>query len=192
MKLTSEHKRELERLIAAGKKIEAVKQFRNIADVGLAEAVAAINALEAGDAGAASRTSAPELSPKAKEQAEGAAMAEIKKGQVTNAILKYQRHSKLSLKESKDAVDILSVVHRTDGRVNAKLARSLVAMVAKGQKQEAITQLMSQAGYDEAEARKFMAALGGAAGRGRAGCLGVLLAITAVLLAGIAALTLIR
>ena len=44
MQLTSAQKEELQRLIAGGKKIEAVKQFRNIADVGLTEAVAAINA----------------------------------------------------------------------------------------------------------------------------------------------------
>jgi ribosomal protein L7/L12 len=186
--LTSEQVQQIRRLIKAGNKIEAIKQFRNITDVGLAEAMAAVNALEAGTPiTAAVRGGAP----KDLKQAEQAALAAIREGNMIEAIKRYRLHSKIGLKEAKDAVDALSVVHRTDGRIDAKLARSLIAMVASGQTQEAITQLMSNKGYEEAEARTIIKSLGrlkaGGASCG-AGCLKMLLVLIGLVVLAVVAM----
>jgi ribosomal protein L7/L12 len=176
MKLSKEQKRELERLIASGDKLEAIKQFRNMADVGLAEAKAFIENLESGG----HRSTAHEEAPRNVRQAEQAALAAIKQGNLVEAIKRYHQHSKVGLKEAKDAVDALSIMHRTDGRVNPKLARTLLDMVKAGQKEDAITQLMSQTGFDDAEARAFLKTLGGitpGGGACGAGCLKMLLGL---------------
>ncbi len=173
MKLTSEQRRELERLIASGNKVEAVKQFRNIADVGLTEATAAINAMQAGVAGPAARA----INPKGFREAEAAAMAAIREGKVIEAIQRYRQHTKLGLKEAKQAVDALSIVHRSDGRVNAKLAATLMSMMAAGRKQDALTHLMSNVGYDEAEASALLRTIGRAGPDSAAGCLRILVGL---------------
>ena len=165
MNLTSEQLKELRRLIANGDKLEAIKQFRNIADVGLAEAKAAIDAIEAG----AHHAGAHEAPPRNLKQAEQAALAAIRQGNLIEAIKRYRQQTKVGLKEAKEAVDALAVMHRTDGRVNAKLAAQVIAMVKAGERERAITQLMSQAGFDDAEARAFIKTIGGI-GAGGASC----------------------
>lgn len=165
MNLTSEQLKELRRLIARGDKLEAIKQFRNMADVGLAEAKAAIEAIEAG----AHHAGAHEAPPRNLKQAEQAALAAIRQGNLIEAIKRYRQQTKVGLKEAKEAVDALAVMHRTDGRVNAKLAAQVIAMVKAGQKEDAITQVMSQTGFDDAEARAFINTIGGI-GAGGASC----------------------
>ena len=165
MNLTSEQLKELRRLIAKGDKLEAIKQFRNMADVGLAEAKAAIEAIEGG----AHQAGAHESPPRNLKQAEQAALAAIRQGNLIEAIKRYRQQTKVGLKEAKEAVDALAVMHRTDGRVNAKLAAQVIAMVKAGEKESAITQLMSQTGFDDAEARAFLKTIGGI-GAGGASC----------------------
>ncbi len=165
MNLTSEQLKELRRLIAKGDKLEAIKQFRNMADVGLAEAKAAIEAIEGG----AHHAGAHEAPPRNLKQAEQAALAAIRQGNLIEAIKRYRQQTKVGLKEAKEAVDALAVMHRTDGRVNAKLAAQIIAMVKAGEKESAITQLMSQTGFDEAEAAAFIKTIGGI-GAGGASC----------------------
>lgn len=165
MNLTSEQLKELRRLIANGDKLEAIKQFRNMADVGLAEAKAAIEAIEGG----AHHAGAHEGPPRNLKQAEQAALAAIRQGNLIEAIKRYRQQTKVGLKEAKEAVDALAVMHRTDGRVNAKLAAQVIAMVKAGEKESAITQLMSQTGFDDAEARAFLKTIGGI-GAGGASC----------------------
>ena len=177
MKLTTEQKRELERLIAAGNKVEAIKQFRNIADVGLTEATAAINAMQAGVAGPTARA----ISPKSFREAEAAALAAIREGKVIEAIQRYRQHTRLGLKEAKEAVDALRIVHRSEGRVNAKLAATLMAMMAAGRKQDALTHLMSNAGYDEAEAGALLRTIGRVGPESAAGCLRILVGLGALI-----------
>lgn len=183
MKLSKEQKRELERLIASGDKLEAIKQFRNMADVGLAEAKAFIENLESGG----HRSTAHEEAPRNLRQAEQAALAAIKQGNLIEAIKRYQQQSKVGLKEAKEAVDALAIMHRTDGRVNPKLARTLLDLVKAGQKEDAVTQLMSQTGWDDTEARAFLKTIGGIAPGGGAcgaGCLKMILGL--LVLAGLA------
>lgn len=175
--LTSAQRREIEDLVASGQKIAAVKRYREITSVGLQEALHAVEQI----AGPAVRDlSAAVAAPdgKALREAEAAAMAALREGNVVEAIKRYRQHTRLGLKEAKDAVDALNVVERTGGRINAKLARSLMAMVGAGQKQEAITLMMSNAGYDEAEAAAFIKTLGSFRLGGRAcggGCIRMLI-----------------
>lgn len=183
MKLSKEQKRELQRLIASGDKLEAIKQFRNMADVGLAEAKSFIENLESGG----HRSAAHEETPGNIRQAEQAALAAIKQGNLVEAIKRYQQHSKVGLKQAKDAIDALSIMHRTEGRVNPRLARTLLDMVKAGQKEEAITQLMSQTGWDDVQSKAFLKTIGGIAPGGGAcgaGCLKMILGL--LVLAGLA------
>lgn len=176
MNLTGEQLKELRRLIAKGDKLEAIKQFRNMADVGLAEAKVAIEAIEAG----AHHAGAHEAPPRNLKQAEQAALAAIRQGNLIEAIKRYRQQTKVGLKEAKEAVDALAVMHKTDGRVNAKLAAQIIAMVKAGQKEDAITQLMSQTGFDDAEARAFIKTIGGIGAGGTScggGCLRMILGL---------------
>lgn len=188
MNLTDEQLKELRRLIASGNKIEAIKQFRNMADVGLAEAKAAIEAIESGG----HHGSAHAAPPRNLKQAEQAALAAIRQGNLIEAIKRYREQTKVGLKEAKEAVDALVVMHRTDGRVNAKLAAQVVAMVKAGQREEAVTQLMSQTGFDDSEARAFLKTLGdlgpGAASIG-SGCVRMLLGLLVLAAVAYALLT---
>ena len=183
MKLSKEQKKELERLIASGNKLEAIKQFRNMADVGLAEAKAFIEMMETGD----HRREAHEEAPRNVRQAEEAALAAIRQGNLIEAIKRYRQHTKIGLKEAKDAIDALSITHRTEGRVNPKLARTLLDMVKAGQKDDALTQLMSQTGWDDDQARAFLKTIVGIGPGGGAcggGCLKMILGL--LVLAGLA------
>lgn len=177
--LTTEQKRDLERLVASGNKIEAIKQFRNMADVGLAEAKAFIEAMEPGG----HRGSAPEAPPRSLRSAEEAATAAIRSGNMIEAIKRYRQHSRVGLKEARDAVEALALVDRTQGRVNAKIARSLIDLVAAGEREQALTQLMSNSGLDDAEARAMLKTISGARG-GAASC-ATGLVILALLLAAL-------
>jgi len=158
--LTTDQKRELQRLVASGNKLEAIKQFRNMADVGLAEAKAFIEAMEPGG----HRNSAHEATPRNLRSAEEAAMAAIRNGNLIEAIKRYQQLSRLGLKEARDAVEALRLVDRTEGRVNAKLARTLIDLMAAGNREQALTQLLSNSGLDDAEARAVLKSISAGAG----------------------------
>ena len=168
MSLTPAQKDELLALIHSGQKIIAVKRYREIAGVGLKEALYAVTRLENVEAsGGGTKTQAaavapagPAVDPKRIKQAEEAAMAALRDNNAIEAIKRYRQHTHLGLKEAKDAVDALSVVHRSNGRINAKLAASLIAKVAAGKKEEALTLLMSNAGYDDTEARALIRSIG--------------------------------
>ena len=174
--LTTDQKRELERLVATGNKLEAIKQFRNMADVGLAEAKAFIDALEPGG----HNSSAHEPPPRNLRSAEDAALAAIRNGNLIEAIKRYRQHSRVGLKEVRDAVEALSLMNRTEGRVNAKLARTLIELVAAGNREQALTQLMSNSGLDDAEARAVLKSISGIRG-GAGSCLTSLVRIVLVL-----------
>jgi ribosomal protein L7/L12 len=181
LNLTPEQKRELERLIASGEKIAAIKRFREITGVGLQEALHAVTQLEGGpQIRDSARAFSLLLDPKRVQQAETAAMAAIREGDIVAAIRAYRQHTQIGLKEAKGAVDALSLAHRTGGRINPKAAASVIAMVARGDRDGALTQLMSQSGYDEAEARDVLKTIGGLQLGGAAlgaGCVRILLAL---------------
>ena len=171
MRLTQAQKEELRDLIASGQMIAAVKRYREITGVGLQEALHAVTQLgEAGGGETASSVSA-KPDPKAMRQAEAEALAAIREGNAMEAIKRYRRHTRLGLKESKEAVDALTISHRSDGRVDPKLARALLARVKAGQTEEAVTQLMMGTGYDDSEARRFIGTITRFSA-GRTGCAG--------------------
>jgi ribosomal protein L7/L12 len=192
LKLTAEQKRDLERLIASGNTIEAIKQYRNIADVGLAEAKAFIDSLAGGASPLAAMARSAGIDAKKLQQAEAMALAALRKGNAMDAIKHYRHHTKVGLKQAKEAVDALSVVQRTEGRINAKLAASVLAMVRAGQKEQAVTQIMSNAGFDENEANALIRTMG-STGLGGASCGGgCLKALVALALLGALAWTLFK
>jgi ribosomal protein L7/L12 len=168
MSLTPGQKEELLGLVRAGQKIIAVKRYREITGVGLQEALYAVTRLadvEASGGGtrteaAPSSASSPTIDPKRLKEAEAAAMAALRDNNVMEAIKRYRQHTRLGLKEAKDAVDVLSVVHRSNGRLNAKVAHAVMEKVFAGRKEEALTLLMSNAGYDDTEARALIKNIG--------------------------------
>lgn len=189
--LTNEQRREIEELVASGQKIVAIKRFREITGVGLQEALHAVEQL--GGAARTSSSSRPETAagpePGALRQAEAAALGALRDGNVVEAIKRYRLYTKLGLKDSKDAVSALSLVHRSNGRIDARFARTLIEFVAAGRKQDAITQLVASKGYEESEAREVVASLGSLALGGLsvgAGCARLILALL-LMLAGLAA-----
>lgn len=166
MSLTSAQKDELLGLLHAGHKIDAVKRYREITGVGLQEALYAVTRLaEVHASGGGTRTegahsAAHGLDPKRLKAAEAAAMDALRAGNVIEAAKRYRQHTNLGLKEAKEAVDVLSVVHRSNGRINAKLAHAVMEKVFAGKKDEALTMVMSNAGYDDAEARALIRNIG--------------------------------
>jgi len=98
--------------------------------------------------------------PRNLKEAEQAALAALRDNNVMEAIQRYRKHTKIGLKEAKDAVDALSLVHKSEGRINVKLAQSLITMVAEGRKEDALTQVMSHAGYEDSEARALVKSIG--------------------------------
>lgn len=87
-------------------------------------------------------------------------MDALRAGNVMEAVKRYRQHTRLGLKEAKEAVDVLSVVHRSNGRLNAKVAHAVMEKVYAGRKEEALTLLMSNAGYDDTEARALIKNIG--------------------------------
>lgn len=168
MTLTSAQKDELLGLIHHGQKIIAVKRYREITGVGLQEALYAVTRLaEVEASGGGTRTEAlvhvPSplaIDPKRLKEAEAAAMEALRAGNVMEATKRYRRHTGLGLKEAKEAIDVLSVVHRSNGRINAKLAHAVMEKVFAGKKEEALTLVMSNAGYDDTEARALIKNIG--------------------------------
>jgi ribosomal protein L7/L12 len=191
--LTSAEKKELQRLVASGGKILAVKRYREITGVGLQEAMHAVEHL--GLAPTTSETSGsayravPLLDPGALRQAEAAAMAALREGNAIEAIKRYRGYTNVGLKEAKEAIDALGVVHRSDGRIDPKLARALIAEVAAGRKEEAVIRLITSKGYDESEARAIVAKLGSMRIGGQscgAGCLRMIVAFIVIILVFVA------
>ena len=164
MSLTQSQKDELLALIRGDQKIVAIKRYREITGVGLQEALYAITQLAVGRPGGSGvpgqavtfETPLKNVDPKALKEAEAAAMAAIRDGNAIEAIKRYRKHTHLSLKDAKDAVDALGLSHRSNGRINTKLATQLIARIAAGQKDEALTMAMSGAGYDDTEARALI------------------------------------
>ena len=164
--------------------LEAIKQLRNIGDIGLAEAKAVAEALESRmESHAQSAHESGAAPPRNLKEAEQAALAALRDGNVMEAIKRYRKHTGLGLKEAKDSVDALLVSHRSGGRINVKVAQAVMTMVAEGRKDEALTHLMSNAGYDDTEARaliKTMAKMRPGAASCAGGCLRFVVALALI------------
>lgn len=181
MALSSAQKAEIQALLASGQKIEAIKRFRELTGVGLKEALVAVTQMStrtpqtAAPRGthaplASTREVTSTIAPKTRLAAEAAALAALREGNVIDAIKRYRDQTKVGLKEAKDAVDALSVVHASEGRVSAKLARSLIELTVAGKKDEAIALVRANVSYDEDEAKAFLSKLKGFRKGTESGC----------------------
>jgi len=94
---------ELRGLMAAGRKIEAIKQYRAATGVGLADAKDAVEALEHGKALLKSEPVDPEI--------EDQIVALLDAGRKIVAIKLYRRQTGAGLKEANDLVEALAAKH---------------------------------------------------------------------------------
>jgi ribosomal protein L7/L12 len=94
---------ELLDLLAKGRKIEAIKRFREATGVGLAEAKAAVERLEQGSKLSAPAPGEPTL--------EGEVLAQFDERGKIAAIRHYREVTGAGLKEAKDAVEAIAARH---------------------------------------------------------------------------------
>lgn len=95
---------ELEALLAAGRKIEAIKLYREQTGAGLAEAKAAVEALERGEEiGVSSLEKA--------EEVEDQLIALLRQGKKIEAVKLCRERSGLGLKEAKSLVEAMAAKH---------------------------------------------------------------------------------
>lgn len=198
MTLSSAQQKEIRDLVASGQRIAAVKHCREITGLGLNEALQMVNRLAFGASGEAgpgvsmsSVTTPQKPDARSVKEAQAEAMNAIREGHIIEAVKRYRQRTGAGLKDAKDAVDILHLVHHSSGRVNARVAQSVIAAVSAGRREEALTQLMAGAGYDDAEARTFIAGLG-RLGIARTGCAGGCLRVVLSLLLLVAAVAAAR
>jgi ribosomal protein L7/L12 len=97
-------KEELCRLIREGRKIDAIKLYREKTGVGLKEAKEAIEQLERGDASEAGEQPTG-------DDLERQIVELLKAGKKISAIKLYREQTSLGLKEAKDAVEGLAASH---------------------------------------------------------------------------------
>ena len=89
-----------ERLLRAGRKIEAIKRYRELTGVGLQEARDAIEALESGRS-----ATLPPKSSLLRQVNDSEIEAQIRSGHLIDAIKLYREKTGVGLKEAKDAVE---------------------------------------------------------------------------------------
>lgn len=89
-----------EQLLRAGRKIEAIKRYRELTGVGLREAKAAVEALEAGRS-----VSLPPKSSLLRQVHDSEIEQQIRSGHLLDAIKLYREKTGVGLKEAKDAVE---------------------------------------------------------------------------------------
>lgn len=88
-----------EQLLRAGRKIEAIKRYRELTGVGLQEAKDAVEVLEAGRS-----ASLPPKSSLLRQVNDSEIEAQIRSGHLIDAIKLYREKTGVGLKEAKDAV----------------------------------------------------------------------------------------
>ena len=94
-------------LLEADNKIGAIKLYREMADVGLAEAKTAVEAIERGQRPPVLPPLAPPPAPPSLESVMPEIIALIQQGKKINAIKIYREVTNIGLKEAKDAVEEL-------------------------------------------------------------------------------------
>ncbi len=163
---------ELTRLLQAGRKLEAIKRFRELTGAGLKEAKDAVEAILQGR---------PFPLPGKPDQGFERELTELlQAGRKLEAIKRFRELTGAGLKEAKDAVEAIE-----QGRPSALLGqpdegfeRELTGMLQAGRKIDAIKRFREQTGAGLKEAKeaveRLAAAQGLAASRGT-GCLNVLL-----------------
>ena len=89
-----------EQLLRAGRKIEAIKRYRELTGVGLKDAKDAVEALEAGRS-----ASLPAKSSLLRQVNDSEIEQQIRSGHLIDAIKLYREKTGVGLKEAKDAVE---------------------------------------------------------------------------------------
>ncbi len=89
-----------EQLVRAGRKIEAIKRYRELSGLGLREAKDAIDAMERGGT-----VSLPAKSSLLRQVNDSEIEAQIRSGHLIDAIKLYREKTGVGLKEAKDAVE---------------------------------------------------------------------------------------
>lgn len=89
-----------EQLLRAGRKIEAIKRYRELTGVGLKEAKDAVEALESGRS-----ATLPPKSALLRQVNDSEIEAQIRSGHLIDAIKLYREKTGVGLKEAKDAVE---------------------------------------------------------------------------------------
>lgn len=89
-----------EELLRAGKKIEAIKRYRELTGLGLKEAKDAVEAMESGRS-----SSLPPKSALLRQVHDSEIEAQIRSGHMIDAIKLYREKNGVGLKEAKDAVE---------------------------------------------------------------------------------------
>ena len=89
-----------EQLLRAGRKIEAIKRYRELTGVGLKEAKDAVDAMQSGRS-----ASLPPKSSLLRQVNDSEIEAQIRSGHLIDAIKLYREKTGVGLKEAKDAVE---------------------------------------------------------------------------------------
>ncbi|MFO0594496.1 MAG: ribosomal protein L7/L12 [Myxococcaceae bacterium] len=101
--LDSAEQQSPEQLLRAGRKIEAIKRYRELTGVGLREAKDAVEALERGQ----SPDALPPKGAVLRQVTDSEIEAQIRSGHLIDAIKLYREKTGVGLKEAKDAVEAL-------------------------------------------------------------------------------------
>ena len=89
-----------EQLLRAGRKIEAIKRYRELTGVGLKDAKEAVEAMESGRS-----TTLPPKSSLLRQVNDSEIEQQIRSGHLIDAIKLYREKTGVGLKEAKDAVE---------------------------------------------------------------------------------------
>jgi ribosomal protein L7/L12 len=173
---------ELRTLLAAGRKIEAIKVYRENTGVGLKQAKDTVEALEQGKP-------LPSKEP-VDSSFEGQIISLLGQNQKIAAIKLYREKTGVGLKEAKDAVEALEQGKPLPSRepVDSSFEGQIISLLEQGQKIGAIKLYREKTGVGLKEAKDFIDAL--AADRRisvpkGSGCLGILLLLILIPLAAI-------
>jgi large subunit ribosomal protein L7/L12 len=170
-------------LLSEGKKIEAVKLYREHTGVGLKQAKDAVEAIERG-----------ELFPIAEtvdEQLQRELIGLLHQGQKIEAIKLYRGRTGVGLKEAKDAVEAIERGERPQDLADSdnSFHQILVSLLTQGRKIDAIRVFREVTGSGLKESKtviESIAAKHGLSGSQRTGCLGVIVLALVILLSGFA------
>jgi len=151
---------EVRRLLAAGEKIAAIKLFRESTGVGLAEAKAAVEALDREGAHAAT----PHASSQRQTADRAALVARARDaalaGRTLEAVKLYRTAHGVQLFEAKLAADLMVALPDRPAPV-PELVRRVGDLIAKGRRQDAAAELANGFGLDPQRAEELTRRLGG-------------------------------
>ena len=174
---------ELRTLLTEGRKIEAIKRYREETGAGLAEAKDAIEALERGQPLATSEPVDTSL--------ETEIVSLLEQGRKIQAVKVYRERTGTSLKEAKDAVEAIGrgeKVVAAFGEIDQEVESQLIGLLQQDQKIQAVKLCHSQTGMGLKEAKDTVEALAEKHGLSVAtggGCLGAVILVLLLIVAGV-------